>query len=212
LKRGELHLWKIPCGRDGGSPEDLWSLLSARERAKAERLHLSSHRERYVRAHAGLRRILAHYLNLSPQHIVFSYGSVGKPTLAKDPTGIQFNLTTSADLALMAVCRDLPVGIDCEQLRPRSELESIARRMFSPEEIERIAAAPEGERARLFTLAWTGLEARVKADGRGLFRRRDLPPMPRLEVAHCLPQQGFIAAVARAELPGVPEWRTLLLQ
>jgi 4'-phosphopantetheinyl transferase len=118
---------------------------------------------------------------------------------------VQFNLTTSDDLALAAISRDLPVGIDCEQLRSRPGLDAIARRMFPPEEAKRIAEAPEDERLLRFTLAWTALEAGVKADGRGLFRRRDHPPMPALRIVHCTPQEGFVAAVARAELPRIGE-------
>jgi 4'-phosphopantetheinyl transferase len=192
--------------------EGLWPLLSARERARAQRLHSARHQGRYVRAHAGLRRILASCINIAPQDIVFKYGDAGKPALADEADRIEVNLTTSDDLALAAICRDLQVGIDCEQLRPRRDLGAIARRMFAPETAERVAKASADEQLTVFTLAWTALEARVKADGRGLFRRRDVPPMPPLQVAHCIPQEGFIAALARADLPPVPEWRTFLLE
>jgi 4'-phosphopantetheinyl transferase len=212
LRPGELHLWKIPCGPEGPDLEGLWPVLSARERARAERLHLARHQGRYVRAHSGLRHILASYINIAPEHIVFNYGDAGKPALANEADGIELNLTTSDDLALAAICRDLPVGIDCEQLRLRRNLGAIARRMFPPETAERVAKASAEERLTVFTVAWTALEARVKADGRGLFRRRDVPPMAAFQVAHCIPQEGFIAALARADLPPVPEWRTFVLE
>jgi len=120
-------------------------------------------------------------------------------------------MTTSDDLALVAISPQRPVGIDCEQIRPRRELTSLARRMFSAEEAERIAAAGSEERLDLFYRAWTAMEARVKADGRGLFRREDPPETGVPEVVHFIPADGFIAAVACAGLPSPGDWRALSL-
>lgn len=208
LRRNDLHLWKIPCGTGGIAACDLWPILSRRERDKATRLRAERQRTRFVRAHAGLRLILAEYSDIAPREIAFSRGNAGKPGIAG---GLEFNLTTSADLALVAVCLGQPVGIDCEFIRPHSDLNAIARRMFTTNHAERVAAAPESDRLVIFTCAWTALEASVKADGRGLFRSRKVPPMPELDITHCVPERGYIAAVARADLPPVSEWTTLTL-
>jgi 4'-phosphopantetheinyl transferase len=203
-----LHVWLIPCGETGAASLPPLSLLSRAERARAERLRQEHHKTRYIRAHAGLRRVLARYLNQAPQRIRYDYGSAGKPSL---PAGPEFNLTTSGDLALVAVCRDRPVGIDCEPLRPHTGLEAIARRMFPAAESAALAAAPQTEKLLRFCLSWTALEAAVKADGRGLGRSRVEPPMPKLDVAHFAPEPGFIAAVARADLPPLRAWSMLRL-
>jgi 4'-phosphopantetheinyl transferase len=83
-------------------------------------------------------------------------------------------LSTGADAAL---------GVDCEWIRPRANLPTIARRLFEPATVAALEAAPESERLERFHIAWTALEADVKCDGRGLFRpasarNRRLPRSP----------------------------------
>lgn len=207
----DLHLWKIDCG-PGGAPIDAQlTLLSDDERARAERLLLVHHRKRYVRSHAGLRQILAYYANILAHQIVFQHGMAGKPSIAGDRKGIEFNMTTSDDHAFVAVSREQPVGIDCEQLRPRTDLIALARRMFSDADAERVTMTPEDERLAAFYSAWTALEAGVKADGRGLSHRKEPPAMGVLQIAHCIPADGFLAAVARTSLPPSSHWRAFSL-
>lgn len=208
LRQGALHLWRIPCGGDGANLDDLWPHLSLRERDKADRLHQERHRQRYARAHAGLRHILSIYLGTTPRAIEFTYGPMGKPAVQGD---LEFNLTTSADLALVAVRLDRTVGIDCERLRPRSNLVAIARRMFDTKTTRRVEMAPEAQRLQVFSQAWTALEASVKADGRGLFHSRDMPPIPSHDVTHFIPEAGHMAAIASQDLPPPTEWTALSL-
>jgi 4'-phosphopantetheinyl transferase len=184
---GTLHLWKIETpNADTPCSAALQDLLSPVERERMGRLRLALHRRRYLHAQAGLRKILASYLDCRPEKLVFLRGHVGKPYIEDTP--LHFNLTTSADLALVGVSLDIPLGIDCEQV-----------------------AAPEPERHERFYLAWTALEADVKADGRGLFRQPIDPAAAPPEVRHCIPESGFVAAVARAHLPAVAEWRAMVL-
>jgi len=209
LPPGGLHLWRIRTGNGGASVADLRPLLSQREFEISQRLRFSHHRERYVRAHAGLRILLSKYINCTPQRVVFAYGDAGKPLLRATTSNLEFNMATSGDLACVAVSAEEPVGIDCEQVRERGHLTAIARRMFAPEDASRIAAAAEHDRLMRFHLAWTALEAGVKADGRGLARRTDPVAQGTLDIGHCVPQTGFIAAVARRYLPRVEEWTTM---
>lgn len=189
----------------------LWPLLSPRESDRAHRFHFDHHRARYVRASAGLRRILAGYINIQPQAILFEYEDAGKPHLAGGLEGIDFNLTTSGDLALVALSVKEPVGVDCEQIRDCEDVVAIARRMFSPQEASRIADTAAENQLEQFYIAWTALEAEVKADGRGLIGPRESLTLDALQIRHCIPAPGFIAAVARKGLPPVGEWSTLEL-
>lgn len=211
LPRGGLHLWRVRTGNDGAPLADLWPLLSQRESERAQKLRLVHHRERYVRAHAGLRMILSSYVDIEPLKIEFRYGKAGKPMLEATASVIQFNMTTSGNLALVAVCAGEPVGVDCEQVRERKGVAAIARRMFRPEEAAQIATASLPDRLVLFHLAWTALEAGVKVDGRGLAHRRDPSARGNLDIRHCVPEPGVMAAVARRELPPVEQWTTLQL-
>jgi 4'-phosphopantetheinyl transferase len=213
LLPGGLHLWKINCEAQTPALDALWPVLSQQERKRAKGMRVKRHRERYVRAHAGLRRILSTYININPNSIEFLYGDQGKPRLAhRAGQPLEFNLTTSANLALVAVTRDCAVGVDCEWIRPRRELERIASRVFDPQALRALELAPEQDRLEIFYNAWTALEASVKADGRGLFRRRNMPPMAALDIVHCIPGEGFIAAVAGEGLPPSSGWRTLALR
>jgi len=211
LPPGGLHLWRIRTGSNGTPLRELWPLLSPQESERARRLRFDRHRERYIRAHAGLRSILSGYIDSKPQALVFKYVGTGKPLLASKSSGLDFNLTTSGDLALVGVSLDEPIGVDCEQVRELDNILGIARKMFTPEEASRIAAAAKDERLGRFHIAWTALEAEVKADGRGLIHRKSPATYCSCQVRHCVPECGFIAAVARKELPSVKDWVTLEL-
>ena len=212
LAETDLHLWRIELGPQGGDAGNLLADLDAGERARAARFALPSRRDAFVRAHAGLRRILALYLGEPPSAIGFLAGEHGKPYLAGDPPPLHFNLTTAADLALVGVARTRPLGVDCERLAPRSNLAGIARRMFPAAVAEAVLATSEPHRTERFYRAWTALEAEVKADGRGLHhRRRVSDPQATPAIRHCIPKTGYIAAVAGVGLRPAEDWNHLLL-
>ena len=210
LSPGDLHLWRIPTGEGGAPVGNCLDLLGGRQRDRAQRMTHAAARDRYVRSQAGLRRILALYLGVPPGSIDYRYGPAGKPGLPGTSAWLEFNLTTTGDLALVAVSRELALGVDCEWIRPRRGLDGIARRMFSPEEADALAATPESERLAAFCRSWTALEADAKWDGRGLFRQRPAGT-PGPEIRHLIPEPGYVAAVARAALPPTADWATLEL-
>ncbi|MTW21802.1 4'-phosphopantetheinyl transferase family protein [Allochromatium palmeri] len=210
LEPGALHLWRIDTGECGADPNRSRTRLSEVQRARVEALRHDVHRARYIRALAGLNRILAAYLDQPPEQIRIERGPTGKPYLDGADGWLSFNFSHSGDLALAALSTgaDAALGVDCEWIRPRGDLLSIARRMFEPATVAELDAVSESERLERFHLAWTALEADVKCDGRGLFRPR--PPGSAVpEVAHLVPAPGYIAAVARARLPPVATWRML---
>jgi 4'-phosphopantetheinyl transferase len=205
-----LHLWRIQARAGGADLAKFWSLLSLAERDRAGHLVTELLRGRYVRTHGCLRLILCKYLNTSPQHIVFARSIHGKPSVVQtslDPTRrIQFSLADSDDLALVAVGRGDPLGVDCERIRPRRELLGIARRMFSVPVADALERAPEAQRLEGFYAAWTVLEAQVKADGRGLFRSAEPAAAP-LATTQFRPRPGYLAAVARGQLLDPALWQ-----
>lgn len=166
---GEVHVWAVdltaePSAVDGGAGE---SLLSRDERARAERFRLVAHRRRFRASRIALRRILSLYTGVAPGELDFDYGALGKPALAN--RRLHFNLAHSGELALVAVTRDDPVGVDVERIRPSSSLPRIARRVLSAAERRRLEAVADAERPRAFYLAWTRKEALIKARGAGVF-------------------------------------------
>ncbi|MBP6733472.1 MAG: 4'-phosphopantetheinyl transferase superfamily protein [Chromatiaceae bacterium] len=202
LGHRDLQIWIIPCDAENGDPEALWPLLSGAEQARADRRLAPGHRAAYIRAHAGLRLILATHLATPPARIAFQQGPQGKPAVAGP---LKFNLTTSGDLALVALRWDQAVGIDCERPTANRNLLGIARRLFSPAEVELLLAASEAERPALFIRFWTALEASVKLEGRGLFQPAEADS-PQPEIIHFSPQPGYVAALASREPPPLASW------
>jgi len=187
---------------EGADASPLWALLSAREQGRASRIRLARQRSAYLRVHAGLRLILAGYLGQAPERIRFEQGPQGKPSL---PGALEFNLTTSGDLALVALRWRWPLGIDCERTLANRDHLAIARRLFAPAEVEHLRRARDEDRPSLFTRYWTALEARVKLDGRGLFQPPPAAAIPS-EVIHFTPQAGYLAAIASPQPPPLASW------
>ena len=81
---------------------------------------------------------------------------------------IDFNWSHSDDRALIAVGRDVSLGIDIERLRDRPRAMEIAERYFSADEANMLSALPAADRGAAFLELWTAKEAVLKALGRGI--------------------------------------------
>ncbi|MEM8548166.1 MAG: 4'-phosphopantetheinyl transferase superfamily protein, partial [Pseudomonadota bacterium] len=91
-----------------------------------------------------------------------------KPHLASE-LGVQFNLSHSANRALIGVCREAAIGVDIEKVRKRARLADIAGRFFSAAEQAALADYADGADYRgAFYRIWTRKEAVIKATGEGL--------------------------------------------
>jgi 4'-phosphopantetheinyl transferase len=121
--------------------------------------------------------LLGQYLGLEPAHLRFCYGPQGKPTLESSADSVsvvstvvstvQFNLSHSQGLALYAITRQAPIGIDLEYCQPL-ELDTIAKSYFSSREYAQLSALPPWEQRTAFFQLWTCKEAYLKATGQGL--------------------------------------------
>lgn len=151
-----------------GAVDDL-SILDEHEQQRVSRLRSDLHRQRYLRAHVQLRRLLAKRCGCAPRAVEFTFGTQGKPRLA-GPSSVQFSLSHSAGLAVIAVSNSRTVGVDIEQLRVMPEATALAHRWFQPEEAAAIEAMPTARRSACFLTCWTRKEAILKAIGTGLAR------------------------------------------
>ncbi|AYG69903.1 MULTISPECIES: 4'-phosphopantetheinyl transferase superfamily protein [unclassified Rhizobium] len=151
-------------------PTDLGAsttLLSLDERARADRFIHDHHRLRFVAARSGMRLILGRYLGLPPQAIRFNYGDHGKPSVsAGGAASIRFNLSHSADLAVLAVSDRYELGVDIEEIRFLKE--DVAKRFFSRREYGTLRSLPAECYLDGFYRCWTRKEAFIKAHGAGL--------------------------------------------
>ena len=170
LPDNEVHIWKLALEQPVDQLDTLARLLSPAEHARAARFHFERDRRRFIVSHAGLRQILGAYLSREPAQLRFTAGAQGKPHLADEfaGSGMQFNLTHSHELALLAVTRCRAVGIDLEYLHPPSDMLSLAARFFSAAEYATLVGLPEAQQMPAFFNCWTRKEAYLKATGKGL--------------------------------------------
>lgn len=169
LYENEVHVWRAKLHRSAGEIEEFRGMLSPDEEQRSRRFYFDRDRHDFIVGRGILRSILSGYLNIKAEKIAFEYRDRGKPGVANPgDRAIEFNVSHSNGLALYAVTRDRPIGIDVEYLRPLRDAEQLANRFFTPPEVAAIAAlAPEKKQAAFFH-AWTRKEAYLKATGEGL--------------------------------------------
>ena len=166
---GETHLWRLRL--DVAAPElaRLGEHLSADERRRAGRFQLDRDRRRFVAGRGRLREVLASYVDGPPGQVAFAYGPRGKPRLeGPRASRLRFNLSHTADHALIAVSRDREVGVDLETIRAEALGETEAALFLSPAERRVIDRLPVADRPRALFLLWVQKEAYAKARGDGL--------------------------------------------
>jgi 4'-phosphopantetheinyl transferase len=172
LMPDEVHLWVVDLSPEATGPEPYadaarrQAATTAAERDRAARFRRPGDGERHLSAHGALRLILAGYLACDPLALRFSTEAWGKPML--DGVALQFNLSHSGALALIAVAHDRRVGVDVECLRPIADLAAIAERICSPGERSALDAVAESDRDRAFLAMWTRKEALAKMTGEGI--------------------------------------------
>lgn len=162
-------VWTIDLAVAAETVQAAFTRLSEAEQARAEQFRIEPARRNYIVAHAALRQILAGRLHCNAAEISFHFGPHGKPALGGDHVGrLHFNLTHSADRALVAVCPQSAVGVDIERVRPLPDALGIARRFFTAAEVEALERFPPAERHAAFFNLWTRKEALAKATGDGI--------------------------------------------
>jgi 4'-phosphopantetheinyl transferase len=203
---GELHLWKMDLNMH---PDMHREMLSNDEIERSGKIRLPESRIGFINARGGMRRILSGYLRVPATELRFRYGENGKPSIDSPGHPVHFNLSHSGAMAMLAVAGQ-PVGVDVEPLMERRSVQGIARRVFTPDQLDHLAGLQGTEYQQQFLCLWTDLEARVKALGEGVFTRT--AAIDDLESLNFRPQERWIAAMATSGgLPSVETWRCYLL-
>jgi 4'-phosphopantetheinyl transferase len=170
LGEAEAHVWAFALDLPTESLSRLAPILSAAERERALRFRFELHRNRFVVGRAAMRLLLARYLQAQPTALEFSYGPQGKPALGGTfaNAGWHFNLAHSENLALLAMTRTGPIGVDVEYLQPLPDADQLVARFFSARECAAYQKLPVSERTVAFFNLWTRKEAWLKATGEGI--------------------------------------------
>ena len=171
LAAGEVHVWRIYLEQEDELLDRFRRTLAPEERDRAGRFHCERLQRHFVAGRGFLRYVLARYVGLKPEELRFAYNSYGKPALEGER--LEFNMSHSHEVALVAVTRDAAVGVDVEHIRADFASEEIATRFFSHLEVETFGSLPEEERVAAFFRCWARKEAYIKAIGKGLSQPLD---------------------------------------
>jgi len=167
----DVHLWRATALPPPFDLSDDLNILSPDERARADRFRAVEDRARFVAARGALRRILARYTGERPEDLLFSYGRWGKPRLepAARAKRIEFNVSHSGQIVLIAFAVGRRLGVDVERILPVAENdERLSRSWLSEQELVEMSTTDASARTRRFYSLWTRKEAYLKARGEGL--------------------------------------------
>ncbi len=213
-----VHVWRMRLGSSDYQAGEMQSKLSTEEKHRAAKFQSSDDRTRYITAHYYTREILSKYLGQPPEKIRFAYNQYSKPELEEDTNapGLRFNLSHSAEIALLAVANGFNVGVDIELVKHDKATEDIARRFYSSREVELLLNQPGNIRDEAFFRIWTRKEAYIKVRGEGMaipldqievsFLPGDQPKITgimddplvaaRWSLFHLEPEEGYTGALA----------------
>jgi 4'-phosphopantetheinyl transferase len=162
--------------------------------------------QRFLVGRAVLRLLAGACLHTPPESVPFHFGPFGKPFVVRQPgdASLQFNVSHSGKLVLLAFHPCHEVGVDVEEVRgepaaaagpggasplppigsARAPLdwESIARDTFPSGEYQRLMLLNTEARLPAFYRAWTRHEARLKALGLGIAAKSQPSPDSRLQM------------------------------
>ena len=177
LMTEEVQVWVASLEVSAERYAALTRALPADERDRAKTFSPIAGR-RFVVARGILRSLLSGFTGVAPDKLRFSYGNSGKPAL---------------------IDRD-----DIENERPVRRLLDVAQRFMSEDELRMLANTPPGERDAAFLRSWVVREARLKADGKGVWSGSGNGDRDG-KLTHKLftPRPNYIAAIAAPD----SDWR-----
>jgi 4'-phosphopantetheinyl transferase len=169
LVPGDVHVWRVPLNHTPGQAAHYRPYLSTDELARAQRCRSPHPQDQFVITRGILRLLLSRYQNVPTTELQFEVSPQGKPRVISTASlPIQFNVSHTHGMALIAVTLKHAVGIDVERLDREVQDLDIAKRYFSARESTYLASLIPPERTHQFFSYWTCKEAYLKMQGRGI--------------------------------------------
>lgn len=170
LGGGALHIWFADLAE---VPAGLLGALSGPERERAAAILGRSRAQRWASARAVCRELLGRYTGRDPSSLEFVPGANGKPELAgsgasADTYCLHFNIAHSGRLALYALARDQPVGVDLEDGSKASDNSALARRLLGADDGECPSRTSDTNHPAEFLSQWVRVESGLKCLGGSL--------------------------------------------
>lgn len=170
LQTGAVHVWQQHLRCQPIEVESYRQILSPDEVARARRFRFDSDRNEFIVGRGTLRRLLGQYLSIPPNDLHFSYSAFGRPCVVghKAAAALDFNISHSGGVALLAFAGGRQIGVDIEKVRQDFMTGEIVDRFFSIAERAALRELPDDQRHAAFFRCWTRKEAFIKALGEGL--------------------------------------------
>ena len=170
LLENEIHLWRANLDLPSVTINKLASSLSEDERTRANCFRFEQHRQHFIAGRGILRQLVANYLQVKSDLVIFEYSSRGKPHLASalNQGNLHFNVSHSQGWALYGFNYQRIIGVDLEFIKDNIDYKQLAKRFFTSQEVELINSYPAREQKTIFFQLWTAKEAYLKAKGDGL--------------------------------------------
>ncbi|TVU42108.1 hypothetical protein EJB05_08498, partial [Eragrostis curvula] len=178
--RSEVHVWYLlPDELNDASQLKMYmELLSPSERKTALSMNGEKLQKGAVLSRALVRTTLSRYTEckIDPRSFEFKKNKFGKPEILWQSDDVRmecplhFNISHTSSLIACGITMGTPIGIDIEEKKRKTakSILSLARRYFTPPEVDYLAKIPDPEaQQKEFIKLWTLKEAYVKALGRG---------------------------------------------
>jgi len=121
-----------------------------------------------LRGEPQVRGLIARWLGDAVALPLLARDGWGRPHLPAPYQDRDASWSHSGERLLLALGRDVTLGVDLERLRPRPRALELAARYFAPAETARLRAIDPDLREAAFVRLWCAKEALLKAHGRGL--------------------------------------------
>ncbi|MGZ5092097.1 MAG: 4'-phosphopantetheinyl transferase family protein [Burkholderiales bacterium] len=141
--------------------------LSAQDHARAARMAFRPDALRCLATRHALRRVLATALSCSPGELVIRTDEHGKPRVLSHAS-LQFNVSHSGRLCVIALSTRESVGVDVEIVREITDADQLTRALFTDNERREWSGVVSAQSDAAFLTCWTRKEACLKALGIGL--------------------------------------------
>lgn len=170
LSSDEIQVWIFNPNETRFAASALTLILATDELSRAQRLMFDHHREEFIASRWFLRNVLGTVSGIHPAQVRFEYSVHGKPILHPEINkgNVQFSLSRSAGVTVVALSIDRRVGIDVERMQPVADLDRLTNFVLSDNERLQLKRVPMTDRIRCFLTFWTLKEAYLKANGLGL--------------------------------------------
>ncbi len=186
----QIALWLQPIDeQESGSPE---KILSKRELERYNRTNSEKKRAELYSSRLLLRKILKHYFPQAADQATITTDKMGRPfwQLRGRNIPLYFSLSHTTGLAACAICHNPGIGCDIEAIRPRKNMEELAKKVFGKKEMCQYQTKRQEGRCHFFYQSWTLKEAYLKARGIGL-----RSPLTELDFSHRISASQFTSVI-----------------